>query len=131
MRKVRRSDRPDRIVYFPCYLFARIDFDEVPVSSVAWMPGVRRIVSFGPRPAIVPDPLVEVIRERLGGVEEVRYGKFREGDRVRIESGPMRDLIAIFDRPMSAADRVRVLLDVMGRMTPVELDYADLTRLEG
>jgi transcription antitermination factor NusG len=131
MRKVRRSDRPDRIVYFPCYLFARIDFEEVPLSSVAWMPGVRRIVSSGSRPAIVADELVGVIRERLGGVEEVGYGKFRKGDRVRIESGPMRDLIAIFDRPTSAADRVRVLLDVMGRMTPVELDYSDLTRLEG
>lgn len=130
LRKVRRRDRPDRVIYFPCYLFARIDFEEVPVSSVAWMPGIRRIVSFGPRPAVVPDELVEVVRERLGDVEEVGYGKFRKGDRVRIESGPMRDLIAIFEQPVSSADRVRVLLDVMGRMTPVELDYTDLTRLE-
>jgi len=130
LRKVRRRDRPDRVIYFPCYMFARIDFDEVPLSSVAWLPGMRRIVSFGPRPAIVPDELVAVVRQRLGDVLEVGAGKFKKGDRVRIESGPLRDLIAIFDQPMSSADRVRILLDVMGRMTAVELDYTNLTKIE-
>ena len=49
-RKVRRRDRPDRVVYFPCYLFARIDFQVTPQSSIAWMPGIRRIVSAGSSP---------------------------------------------------------------------------------
>ncbi|MGD8599624.1 MAG: transcription termination/antitermination NusG family protein, partial [Anaerolineae bacterium] len=40
-RKVRRRDRPDRVIFFPRYLFARLDFDIIPLSSVAWMPGVR------------------------------------------------------------------------------------------
>ncbi|HSJ57251.1 MAG TPA: transcription termination/antitermination NusG family protein [Anaerolineae bacterium] len=130
LRKVRRRDRPDRVIYFPCYMFARIDFDQVPASSVEWMPGMRRIVRFGPSPAVVPEELVEVVRERLGDVQQVSYGKFKKGDRVRIESGPMRDLVAIFDQPMSSADRVRVLLEVMGRLTVVELDYTNLTKLE-
>lgn len=128
-RKQRRSDRPDRIVYFPCYLFARIDFDETPQSSIAWMPGVRRIVGMGSQPAVVADELVEMIRERLKGKEIVGYGNLKQGDRVRITSGPLRDLEAVFDQPLSAADRVRVLLEVMGRMTPVDIDAADIQRL--
>lgn len=128
-RKQRRRDRPDRVVYFPCYLFAHIDFDETPQSSIAWMPGVRRIVSMGAQPAIVADELVELIRERLTDMEQVGYGSFQQGDRVRITSGPLRDLEAVFDKPLSATDRVRVLLEVMGRMTPVDLDAADLQRL--
>ena len=42
-RKIRRRDRPERVVFFPCYLFAHIDFRTVPQSSIEWMPGMRRI----------------------------------------------------------------------------------------
>lgn len=128
-RKIRRRDRPDRVVYFPCYLFARIDFQVTPRSSIAWMPGMRRIVTFGEKPAVVADQLVDLIRRRLGDIEEVSYGRLKQGDRVRITAGPLRDLEAVFDRPLSSADRVRVLLDVMGRMTPADIDYSDITPL--
>ncbi len=126
-RKVRRSDRPDEMVYFPCYLFARFDFNDTPQSSIAWMPGIRRIVSFGEQPAIVPEELVDLIRHRLSEVDEVGYPRLKQGDRVRFLSGPLRDLDAIFDRPLSSADRVRVLLKVMGRMTAVDTDYSAIT----
>ena len=128
-RKVRRRDRPDRVVYFPCYLFALLDFRVTPHSSIAWMPGVRRIVAFGDQPAVVADEIINLIRGRLSDVEEVGYGRLKKGDRVRIQSGPLRDLEAIFDQPLSSKDRVRVLLDVMGRMTPAEIDYSDLSPL--
>jgi transcriptional antiterminator RfaH len=126
-RKVRRRDRPDRIVYFPCYLFARLDLGDTPRSSINWMPGIRHIVSLGERPAVVADEIVELLRRRLEGIEEASYGHLKQGDRVRITSGPLRDLEAIFDQPLSAADRVRVLLDVMGRMTPVDIDHSQIS----
>jgi len=128
-RKVRRRDRPGRVIYFPCYLFARIDFEIMPRSSIDWMPGVRRIVRSGEQPAIVADEIVELIRCRLEEAEEVGYGNLKRGDRVRITSGPLRDLEAVFDQPLSPADRVRILLNVLGRMTPVEIDYSQITPL--
>jgi len=127
-RKVRRRDRPDRIVYFPSYLFARLDFDQMPHSSVAWMPGVRRIISAGEQPLVVADEVVDLVRRRLTEEEEAGYSEFHAGDTVRITSGPLRDLDAVFDRPASAAERVRVLLDVMGRMTPVEVDVSEIVK---
>lgn len=128
-RKVQRRDRPARVIYFPCYLFASLDFDLIPHSSIAWMPGVRRIVAQGDRPAIVADEVVELLRQRLGGIEEVGYRRLRQGDRVRIRTGPLRDLEAVFDQPLSPKERVRVLLNVLGRMTPVEIDYAQIEPL--
>jgi transcriptional antiterminator RfaH len=125
-RKVRRRDRPDRVVYFPCYLFARIDLTVVPRSSIDWMPGIRRIVGTGDQPAIVADEIVELVRQRLDTIEQVGYGRLKQGDRVRIMSGPLRDLEAVFDKPLSTANRVRILLDVVGRMTPVEIDYSEI-----
>jgi transcription elongation factor/antiterminator RfaH len=129
-RKVRRRDRPERVVYFPCYLFARIDFEVVPRSSISWMPGVRRLVSSGDQPAVVAEEIVDLLRHRLESVEQVGHGRFRPGDRVRITSGPLRDLEAVFERPLSSAERVRILLDVMGRMMPVEIDYTQIKPLE-
>ncbi len=128
-RKVRRRDRPDQMAYFPCYLFARFDFSAVPLSSISWMPGVRRIVSAGDQPLAVADEIVTLIRSRLEGIEMVGSIDLRPGDRVRITSGPLQDLEAIFEQPMSAANRVRILLDVMGRMTPVEIDRAQIVRI--
>ena len=128
-RKIRRRDRPDRMVYFPCYLFARLDFDRMPHSSVAWMPGVHRIISAGEQPLIVADEVVDLVRSRLAEKEAEGYSEFQAGDAVRIVSGPLRDLDAVFDRPASAAERVRVLLDAMGRVTPVEVDISEITKI--
>jgi transcriptional antiterminator RfaH len=128
-RKVGRRDRPDRMVYFPCYLFARVDFEVTPRSSIAWMPGMRRIVSAGDELVVVSDELISLIRYRLGGIEDVGYGNLQTGDPVRITSGPLRDLEAVFDQPLSAASRVRILLDVMGRMTSVEIDYSQIKKI--
>lgn len=128
-RKVQRRDRPARVIYFPCYLFASLDFDVIPLSSIAWMPGVRRIVGHGDRPVVVADEVVKLLRERLGGIEEVGYRRLRQGDRVRIRSGPLRDLEAVFDQPLSPKERVRILLNVLGRMTPVEIDYSQIEPL--
>ena len=128
-RKVRRRDRPDRVVYFPCYLFARLDFDATPRSSIDWMPGIRRIIGDGEQPTVVADEIVGLIRRRLEGKEDVDLGGFREGDRLRITSGPLRDLEALFDQPLSAKDRVRILLVVMGRMTAVDIDRSEIARI--
>jgi transcription antitermination factor NusG len=117
------------VVYFPCYLFARLDFKVTPRSSITWMPGMRRIVSAGEEPIIVADDIVSLIRRRLEATEEIGYGDLRQGDSVRITSGPLRDLEAIFEQPLSAANRVRILLVVMGRMTPVDIDYSQIKRL--
>jgi transcriptional antiterminator RfaH len=128
-RKYRRRDRPDRVVFFPCYLFARVDFDATLRSDIAWMPGMRRIVGTGDQPAIVPDEIRALVRRRLEGTDEVDPEGLREGDRVRITSGPLRDLEAVFDQTLSAADRVRILLDVMGRMTPVDIDRSEILKI--
>lgn len=128
-RKPRRRDRPDRIVYFPCYLFARLNLEETPRSSIAWMPGMRSIVSAGEEPVPVSDALIKLVRSRLQRTDASSYDNLRQGDAVRITSGPLRDLEAVFDQPLSAANRVRILLEVMGRMTAVTIDYNQVKRI--
>jgi len=127
-RRRHRRDRPERVVYFNCYLFARLDFEVTPQSSILWMPGIRRIVSAGDQPIALPDDVVGFIRSRLEQIDEIGYGDLRHGDRVRITTGPFRDLEAVFDRPLSAADRVSILLRVLGRLTPIEIDRSAIVQ---
>ena len=54
------------------------------------------IVSAGDTPTIVADDSVTLIRHKLEDTEEIWYGNLKQGDAVRITSGPLRDLEAVF-----------------------------------
>ena len=62
--RVRRRGRERLELLFSCYLFARLN-GSGDVSSVRFTPGLRRIVSFGGEPAIVPDEVIALTREHL------------------------------------------------------------------
>lgn len=129
---VRKRDARILRPFFPCYLFAHIDFTTVSRSSISWTPGLRRIVSFGGQPTVVSDEIVSLIRARLTQVKEAGgLGKvlFKKGDVVRIKEGPLRDLDAIFEQHLSAAERVKILVNILGRLTPVEVEVDWLEKL--
>jgi len=128
--RTRRRGRVRR-AFFPRYIFARIDFDTIGISVVRWTPGLSNIVNFDGRPAWVPDEIIERLKARLDDMNAVEEGQdsapqFRPGDRVRILDGPFKDFDAVFDRHLSGSDRVRVLLDVLGRITKCELEASQL-----
>ncbi len=125
----RRCGRPLQVrPLFPCYLFVRVDLEEVGISTLAWMPGLRRVVSFGGVPARVPDEAIALVRKRLAEVE-ARGGfiqpRFRSGERVRVRSGPLAGLEAVFEETLSPGDRVRILIRFLGEanraVIPVEM----------
>ncbi len=125
----RHGDKGPRPV-FPCYLFARVDFSSRGVSSVQWTPGLRRIVGFGGDPAVVPDEIVSDIRERLARGESAWWdGGLQPGDRVRIKSGPLKGFGAIFDRRLSSAERVRIFIDVLGRLRACQIGADSLEKM--
>lgn len=127
-RRRRRRDRPERVVYFDCYLFACIDLADVPLSTIQWMPGIRRVVSAGEQPVSVPVEVVDLIRRRLDQIDEIGYPNLHPGTRVRITTGPFRDLEAVFERPLPSADRVSILLRVLGQLTTIEIDRASIVQ---
>ena len=117
---------------FPCYLFARVDLDRVGYSAVAWTPGLRRMVAFGDKPAVVPEEAIEMIRQRLAEVEGqggLPAHGFKPGDEVRLKDGPLLGLHAIFEGPMGPVERVRVLIRFLGEANRAEVPVADLERV--
>ncbi|TEU10773.1 MAG: hypothetical protein E3J21_25305 [Anaerolineales bacterium] len=129
--KHRRRKEPSP--FFQCYLFARADPNSPAYLSLRWTPGLRSIVRFGGNVARVPDEVITRIKERLAQLEQDGYSesdRFKHGERVRIEVGPLEGLEAVFDRAVSAAGRVRILLDILGRLTAceIELDWLEKVR---
>lgn len=115
---------------FPNYMFIKMPPSPLIWDAVRWTPGVRRLLGAGEQPMPVPDGVVEAIRERADPLGLVRVGtNWQPGRRVRVLSGPLRDLEGIFERHTSRAGRVRVLLQILGHDTPVEVEEIDLEAL--
>ncbi len=98
---------------FPCYLFARLDVRRQ-YFDVKYLPGVRAIVSAGADPLAVPGAIIAEIRRRgVDGVVEIAEPPLGRGERVVVVEGPFRGFEAIFERYLSGAERVAILLSAI------------------
>jgi transcription antitermination factor NusG len=112
---------------FPSYVFVRMTLEPSSWSAVKWAPGVRRILGTDDVPIPVPAEAMRLLRDRCGDSEIVRWEpRLRPGERVRVARGPFEGLVGILERPATRGHRVRVLLQLLGCPTPVEMDVADV-----
>jgi transcriptional antiterminator RfaH len=117
--------------FFPCYLFAKIDFKQVGFASVRWTPGLRRVVAFSDQPVPLPEELIDLIRQKITELETANgtpQPGFKPGELVQIKEGPFQDMLAIFAGPTTPAQRVQVLLEILGQVRRVRVDLADLKK---
>lgn len=106
---------------FSNYLFAKLDID-AHYYKVKWTRGVNKILGSGVEPVPVSEKVIQTIRERTGKGNLVKMEEeWREGDPVRINSGPFKELIGVFQRKMSDSGRVRILLNLIGVDVPVQI----------
>ena len=125
-----RSSRP-RLV-FPGYLFFKVQAGFRDWDAVHWAAGVRRILQQGGGPAVVDDAVVDHLERRLAAGELKNTKRhFRSGQPVLIERGALAAVDAIFDRYLDTNSRVRVLVEMMGRPVPVQIDLGDLRQAAG
>ena len=122
-KKVRRAVKPVEGPLFPRYFFARFDITNQ-YRAVSFARGVLNIVEFGAKPAEVSESLIEGIRQRLKeGYVVPRLEPFRKGQVVRIHTGPLAGLEAVFVREMSEQHRVLLLLQALGSHAKVTMDF--------
>jgi transcriptional antiterminator RfaH len=126
----RSGHRPARLEpLFPGYLFSRLELGSAEWIAARSAPGVAYFLGAGGVPSALPDEFVEGIQAQIEarGRESWRP-PFDRGDRVVIEGGPLGGLEAVFHGMVSPTGRVRVLLEVVSRLVPVELDVGLLRR---
>jgi transcriptional antiterminator RfaH len=103
---------------FPCYLFARLDL-QINYFQVKYLAGVSGLVSAGSDPIVVPPAIITEIRARgVDDVIEIHEDPFNSGQQVRVVEGPFRGFEAIFERYLSGAERVAILLNTIESAGP-------------
>ena len=108
--------------FFPRYLFVKMDSKTVGWHSINSTIGVKNLVSFGNTPTKVPDEVIASLQEREDAEGTIPLGKtcsFQEGDRLELVSGPLRENVGIFSSALKDDERVVVLLNILGKETPV------------
>lgn len=108
---------------FPRYLFVAADPTVSSLAAVRSTRGCVGLVRFGGEPARVPLAVIENIRSRMAagdGIARLDAPDLVPGRSVRIVDGAFAGIEGVF-RCRDGADRVRLLLDLMGRATEVVL----------
>ena len=109
---------------FPGYLFARFNVDE-DIWMVSWTKGVRKILPESISPIPLLDSVIESIKNLAGKDKIIRKrNNLRRNDRIRINRGPMKDLVGIFENWASDEGRVKVLLNLLNYQARLELHYS-------
>ena len=114
---------------FPCYIFARFDFGQSG-RLVRYARSVTNIVSFGGKPAVVEESIIKAILDHCEkDVVTIQAPEFKPGDQVKIQEGPLRGLLGIFQRELSGSERVVILLQSLGMGARVEVSKEHLEKV--
>jgi len=114
---------------FPSYLFVNCNLAEVDIANLKWVPGLRQMVAFAGRPAVVPDDAITLLRANLRQIEEqggLPTHGFKPGDVVVIDQGPLAGLRGIFQGPLGPAERVHILMHFLGEVNRAEVPVSVL-----
>ncbi len=105
-----------------------------PDSDNAWhmirnTTGVTGFVSSGTRPVpLSADEVNHILRAMRMEQPRVRVG-FAPGQNIRINDGPFEDFVGTVDEINMEKGKVKVLVNMFGRETPVELDFLQVEKL--
>ncbi|MBP7274726.1 MAG: hypothetical protein KBA51_00820 [Kiritimatiellae bacterium] len=111
---------------FPRYLFARFDRAKSQ-RYVLHTHGVTGWVHFGDTPADIPDATLMRLRDELGEKEIKIFDQpLQPGDQATVVAGPMQGIEVVVRHLLPSPERVRVLLEFLGREMEVEMHRDNL-----
>ena len=114
---------------FPGYVLVEMIMDDDSWYVVRNTPGVTGFVGSGAKPLPLQDREVKAILKQLGDETPKFRITYQKGSAVRINSGPFMDFSGVVDEISPEKEKVRVLVSIFGRETPVELDFAQVEKI--
>ncbi|VVM07660.1 Transcription antitermination protein RfaH [Methylacidimicrobium cyclopophantes] len=111
---------------FPGYLFARFE-PLLRLNAVRYAQGVAKVVHFGGRYPLIPPGAADELRKLLGPENLITLDSSLEpGMEVQIGAGPLCGLHAIIREFLPGKERVRILLNWLGRQLEAEISPSDV-----
>lgn len=98
---------------FSRYIFAQFDVNTI-YRRVCFTRGVHSVVNFGNGPVSVDGEIIKLIQSRVGEHGLVQLdNELSQGDQVLIDSGPLRDMVGVFQHDIKGTERVTILLSAI------------------
>lgn len=119
--------------FFPGYIFVKMELNTDTWHLVNGTPRVSGFVGGGKTPGSVrPVPPAEVkrITDQIeeGAVVSAPQDQYEEGETVRVTEGPFANFNGTVDEVNLDKGKLRVLVSIFGRATPVELDFSQVEK---
>jgi len=128
---VKGKKRTSKRKFFPGYIIVRMELTEETWHVVKDTPRITGFVGGADdKPTPISDEEVERMTQRMReGVDRERPKiEFEQGETVRVISGPFANFSGVVDDVRPEKEKLRVMVQVFGRATPVELEYTQVER---
>jgi len=119
---------------FPGYLLTRCDLEDESWSVIRNTPGVTGFVGPGTKPTPLSRPEVEgILSVKAAGSEGVKKVRprleYEVGETVRVKEGPFAEFAGQVAEINEDQLKLKVLVNIFGRETPVELEFSQVSKL--
>jgi transcriptional antiterminator NusG len=115
--------------FYPGYMFVQMDLNEETFHLVKNTPKITGFLG-GQNPTPVKESEIQAITTQMtdGAAKPKPRISFEEGENVRVIDGPFSNFAGIVEEVKAEKQKVRVLVSIFGRATPVELDFAQVEK---
>ncbi len=116
--------------FFPGYIFVNMELDDETWHVVKDTPKVTGFVGHSTMPPEVPESDVVAIKRQMeeGALRPKPKVLFEVGEAIKVVDGPFQDFNGTVEEVKPEKGKVRVLISIFGRATPVELDFVQVEK---
>jgi len=127
---VKGSKKTSARKFFPGYILVNVELNEQTWHTVTGTPKISGFIGNEINPEPLPDSEAEKIIGRIkdGALKPKPKVSYEVGDAVRVTDGPFSNFQGVVDEVFPDKGRVRVMVSIFGRETPVELEYIQVSK---
>lgn len=127
---VKGSRKTSSRKFFPGYILINMELNDETWHTVQGTPRITGFVGDSSNPQPLPDGDAEKIIGRIeeGATTPKPKVVFEEGDLVRVIEGPFANFQGVVEEVYPDKGRVKVMVSIFGRSTPVELEYIQVSK---
>jgi len=129
VRKGQRRITPQK--FFPGYVLVEMELTDETWHLVRSTPKVTGFVGSGAKPvSLSQEEVQEILRQMEVGAEKPKPKSiFQRGDKIRVIEGPFVNFTGTIEEVNIERGKIKVMVAIFGRLTPVELEYYQVERL--
>jgi len=114
---------------FPGYVLVEMIVTEDSWYVVRNTPNVTGFIGFGTRPTPMSQTEIKRLMKKMGQEEPKYKIDFKIGEQVKITDGPFKDFDGVVDEVDEQKGKIKVLVNMFGRETPVTLDFLQAKKI--